>query len=571
VVIPTFGLYHVSVQELAQRVLEYIRREELLKAGDRVGVAVSGGVDSVALLRVLLELKKELGIVLSVVHFNHKLRGAESDGDEQFVANLARRYKLSFYASSGDVAKHAGEQGTGIETAARELRYRFFGELLAGNAREEQQATCNSQTDVSSSLTRRPRREGRGLRENRRAGRPSLHRSVALDKVATGHTPDDQAETVLMRVIRGTGTRGLAGIHPRLEIEDQPGEIIRPLLSVRRRELEQYLKGLGQDWREDSSNAELKYTRNRVRQTLLPMLEREFNPSVAENLSELAEIARAEEDYWESEASGWMGTAVQWFASEDQAKRASDLVQIAPRNAGSEQTGKTRSLRDLGGGGRESETGPMNASVNLAWLLAEPLALQRRVIRSIAETAGFPLEFKHVEELLRFVAAEGSSGKELALPLGWKVVREEDSLLFLAPKPAPEKGEAADFEYVLPVPGQVGVPEAGVVVQALQVMPGELAAGYNPEHLFDPELLSNELTVRNWRPGDRFWPAHTKSPKKIKELLQERHVTGRGRKLWPVVASGGEIVWVRGFAGAGKFRARDGRAAVLIREVAGEG
>ena len=123
-------LYHVPVHSLAQRVLSHIRRQELLKAGDRVGVAVSGGIDSVALLRLLLELRGELGIVLSVVHFNHKLRGAESDADQEFVAGLAREYDLEFHVDGDDVAGHAAEEHVSVETAARELRYGFFRYLL---------------------------------------------------------------------------------------------------------------------------------------------------------------------------------------------------------------------------------------------------------------------------------------------------------------------------------------------------------------------------------------------------------------------------------------------------------
>src|ERR1700733_11380081 len=123
-------LYHVSVQSLAQRLLAHIRRQELLRAGDRLGVAVSGGIDSVALLRLLLELRGELGIVVSVVHFNHKLRGAESDADEQFVASLAREHDLDFLSDSDDVAQHAADEKIGLEAAARELRYGFFGHLL---------------------------------------------------------------------------------------------------------------------------------------------------------------------------------------------------------------------------------------------------------------------------------------------------------------------------------------------------------------------------------------------------------------------------------------------------------
>src|SRR5271155_2508415 len=129
-------MYHVSVHELAERVLGHIRREELLRAGDRVGIAVSGGVDSVALLCLLIELRHELGIVLSVVHFNHKLRGADSDSDQEFVAGLAVEHGLEFYCQSGDVAGLAAEDGSGVEAAARELRYGFFQRLLGADEDE---------------------------------------------------------------------------------------------------------------------------------------------------------------------------------------------------------------------------------------------------------------------------------------------------------------------------------------------------------------------------------------------------------------------------------------------------
>ena len=132
----------------------------------------------------------------------------------------------------------------------------------------------------------------------------------------TGHTLDDQAETVLMRIIRGAGLRGLGGIHPRIVVEDDDGEvsgeIVRPLLTIRRRELEQYLQHIRQRWREDSTNIDARFTRNRVRKLVVPLLEQEFNPAVAENLAELAEIARGEEDYWENEFAGWLGTTVHW-------------------------------------------------------------------------------------------------------------------------------------------------------------------------------------------------------------------------------------------------------------------
>lgn len=533
-------MYHVSVHELARRMLHQVRFEEFLRAGERVGVAVSGGIDSVALLRLLVELDPELGVVVSVVHFNHQLRGAASDADQEFVAGLARAYGLEFYGACGDAARLAAGEHSGVEAAARELRYGFFRRLLGSGEAAEFEASSPP------------------------AG--------ALNKIVTGHTLDDQAETVLMRMIRGTGLRGLGGIYPRIVVGDEDGEsqgeIIRPLLGIRRRELEQYLKDLKQPWREDSSNADYRFTRNRVRSMVLPLLEREFNPAVAESLAELAEIARDEQDYWENEISGWLGTVVQWSQPEwtrglPEFGEARSLVQIQTASSGAIDA-KSLDPELLQ---RLEEPGPalMNASVSRPWLLTEPRAVQRRVIKAVSEEAGVPLEFKHIEEILRFAAEDGPPGKELSLPLGWKVVREAEAIVFVTPDLRGQE-RIPDYEYSLPLPGRVVVAELGTVIEAIRSNFGARLEGYNSDQLLRADLLPGPLSVRNWRAGDRFWPAHTKVPKKIKELLQERHVAQPQRRLWPVVATANEIVWMRGFPVPARLRAEPEKDAVLIRE-----
>ena len=575
--------------------LEHSRCEELLRAGDRVGVAVSGGIDSVALLRLLLELRHELGLVLSVVHFNHRLRGVESDADQEFVAGLAREHGLEFYLGSGDVAQLAAQEGSGVEAAARELRYGFFQELLGaggleGSDSSEAKAQDSESSNRSAESTAPPKSFPQGLKPKSSAELygtaeampfpiPPTAEAVpfqrqnharALDKIATGHTLDDQAETVLMRVIRGTGLRGLGGIYPRIlverEDEEGHGEIVRPLLRIRRAELERYLVDLKQPWREDSTNADSKFTRNRVRKLVLPLLEREFNPAVVESLAELAEIARDEEDYWENEISGWLGTVVQWSQPEwtrglPGFEGSQTLVQIQA----SQLTLSPELVERL------EQPGPavMNASVSRPWLLTEPRAVQRRVVKAVADEAGIPLEVKHVEEILRFAADDGPSGKELSLPLGWKIRREPEAVVFVTPDLRRQE-RIPDYEHPLAVPGRVVVPELGVVVEALCVVPSSAAPElqeYNPQELLRAELLPRPLTVRNWRAGDRFWPAHTKAPKKVKELLQERHIPQPERRLWPLVVSGDEILWMRGFPVPARLRATDGQEAVVIREV----
>jgi tRNA(Ile)-lysidine synthase len=590
--------------------LGHIRRVELLRAGDRVGVAVSGGIDSVALLRLLVELRQELGIVLAVIHFNHKLRGAESDADQEFVAGLAREHGLEVHSASGDVAQLAAEEHSGVEVAARELRYGFFRELLGEEGWEDSSTPGAAAHDIPDSYRSAesaappqsvPLSQNipQGLKPDSLVNLsgaaeavpfPSLAAAEAasfqrqnhplqgqnlqglLSKIVTGHTLDDQAETVLMRVIRGTGLRGLGGIYPRIVVEDEDGEgcgeIVRPLLGIRRRELEHYLVDLKQPWREDSSNADSRFTRNRLRKLVLPLLEREFNPAVVEGFSELAEIARDEEDYWENEISGWLGTVVQWSQPEwtrglPGFEGSQELVQIQPSHAKMHNPELLQRLEQPG-------PAVMNASVSRPWLLTESKAVQRRVLKAIGEQAGILLEFKHIEEILRFAGEDGPAGKELSLPLGWKIRRELEAMVFLTPDLRRQE-RIPDYEYPLAVPGRAFVPELGVVIEALLVT-AETAletqfAEYNPQQLLRAELVSGRLVVRNWRPGDRFWPAHTKAPKKIKELLQERHVAQPGRRLWPVVVRGNEIVWMRGFPVPAALLAKAGQEAVLIREV----
>jgi tRNA(Ile)-lysidine synthase len=497
-------------------VLAYIRRHELLRAGDRLGLAVSGGADSTALLRVLLQLRGELGVPLSVIHFNHRIRGAAADADEQFVAALAERFELPFHRASGDVPAHAAAQGLSLETAARELRYRFFKELL-------------------------------------RAG--------TVNKIATAHTLDDQAETVLLRLLRGAGTRGLAGIHPKLSVagcqlseasaighrptadsrqpttDDQrptTSAVIRPLLDIRRSEIEAYLRGLGQDWCEDATNRDVKYLRNRVRHVLLPLLERQFNPAIRQVLADTAEVARAEEEYWKDR-----------------------LTRLETGPAGQEP-GDTISTRSLDG---------------------QPLAVRRRLVRARAQRLGINLEFEHVEKILALAGM--AAGNIIELPGGWVAERRYECVPAASGQGAVSRAAVVElrrasasgpYEYPLPVPGEVRVEQLGAVVRASAICRGGEGGSYNRNQLLDPLSLSPDLRLRNWRPGDRYWPAHSKSVRKVKELLQTRHISGPERSLWPVVVnSADELVWMRGFPPPQRYAAApDAEAAILIEVLAGE-
>jgi tRNA(Ile)-lysidine synthase len=452
-------------------VRNYIREHSLVKPGDRIGIAVSGGADSVALFRLMLALREELGIVLSVLHFNHLIRGADADADEAFVLQLAAVNSIETHTARGDAPEHARKTGVSLETAARELRYAFF-------------------------------------RERIKAGE--------IDRAATAHTLDDQAETVLMRLIRGAGTRGLSGIFSAKE----DGSILRPLLSVARADIETYLKSIDQDWREDRTNQEKKHLRNRIRHELLPALVRHFNPAIKNVLSRTAEIARAEEEFWSEQTASLL-----------------PLVQLAGK--------PTR------GGGRDT-SGVPSLGLSVEALLKQPLALRRRLVRASAESLGIELDADHVEEVLALIKGKG---KAVKLPGAWGVTRSFRELQFEKPgfeKPGFEKSAKRDistYSFHLPVPGSVLIQEINTMVHARLEPRGPSEEGYNSETIPGELLISNDtlqiLTVRSWRPGDRFWPAHTRSEKKVKDLLQEMKVPQARRGAWPVVEAGETLVWIQ--------------------------
>ncbi len=341
-----------------------------------------------------------------------------------------------------------------------------------------------------------------------------------MTHIATAHTLDDQAETVLLRFLRGAGTRGLAGIYPKRELG--AGVVVRPLLGTRRQELRAHLQQIGQMWREDLSNLDVKHARNRIRHELLPLLERDYNPALAQVLAESAEVARAEEEYWEER-----------------------VIPLVGQHAG-------------------------QPALDVTLLRQQPPAMRRRLVRRAAEVAGVALHFHHVEQVLG-VAAADSAGKEIELPGGYHAVRRGQELRFeRRSTPA-----SAPYEHVLAIPGEVRIPALGLAIRATRVE----KRGYNREQqvargarqdpqLLDPRCLGREVRVRNWRPGDRYRPAHSKSPKKLKELLQERHIPRPLKPLWPVVASEDRILWVPGFEVTEELRLQGSGPGILLEQVA---
>jgi tRNA(Ile)-lysidine synthase len=385
--------------------------------------------------------------VLHAAHLHHGLRGAEADGDRDFAANLAEVLGVRFHTDQVDIAAEAAAQGESIEEAARRVRYAWFRALMA---------------------------EG------------------AVDAVATAHTLDDQAETVLGKFLRGAWTEGLSGIFPIVEFPE--GRILRPLLGVTRGQVEAYLVQIGQVWREDSSNQDPIYTRNRLRRELLPELER-WNPRIREHLANLSELARDEEAWWQGE-----------------------IGRLAPQ--------MLLAGRPVRGGGRAS--GEAGVALDVVRLGGQAPAVQRRLLRYAAGQLGVSLDFTAVESLRR-LAVDGRAGQRLAL-YGPLTAERTPRELRLVPG-TPEKPSIANQAQVeLPVPGEA------------EAFGWRFRAEADPT----PDLSADLATIRVWRPGDRVTLRYSSGPRKVKEVLERLKVSGADRLAWPVVEWQGKIVWMQG-------------------------
>jgi tRNA(Ile)-lysidine synthase len=469
-------------QSLAGTLNRALRNTAFFVPGERIGVAVSGGADSVALLHLLLELREQTGIVLSVVHFNHQLRGRASDADEKLVTKLAARHGLEFFVAQEDIAARAKRERSNLEEVARKARYAFFDKLV---------------------------------REDRFA------------KVAVAHTADDQAETVMAHILRGTGLAGLAGIHP------ESGVVFRPLLGVRREELRKYLRSKRQPWHQDVTNFDTKRMRARIRQKLMPLLERNFQPAVVEHLCQLAELAREDEAYLAEQAREWRH-------------------HLAKASAG-------------------------EIRVPLAELLAGPATLRSRLLRQIVEGVkprGGQFSAVHVAAVLG-LASQKDSGKALPLPGGVEVRRDHEALRFRAIDfPAHQSVQAVrsrEYSHVIDLrSGTVELPLPALSCRLhFRVIdwPAEGRETSQTGAVLDRERLRLPLVVRNWRPGDVMRPTGHQKRHKLARLLSEKSVSRWEKESWPVLTSGGDLAWVRGLPVSAELAVGEKtRIAVLITE-----
>lgn len=440
----------------------------MFSPGQRAGVAVSGGADSVFLLHVLGELAPLWDLRLSVIHIEHGIRGASSIADAEFVAQLASTLDLPFHLRHADVPSIGGN----LEEAARNVRQAFYAELIA----------CGT-----------------------------------VDRVATGHTRSDQAETVLHRILRGSGLTGLAGILP---VTDEG--LVRPLLEIDRADIEAWLRDRGIRWREDESNRERTYARNRLRHEILPLLRAEFNPQLDLALAHLAALACDEQAYWD-------------------AKLARLLPPAAPRQ-------------------------PLILAT--AAFTSSPPALARRLVRRAMEIVKGDLrgiDFVHVERVLECTRSPRGHGRFQAA--GLDICRSFDQIRL-----SPAQNEAtvpADFSLAVPIPGSVELPGSGTritvrILEKKKRTPDYAVTGKQPCVTVVNELDwqrfrrgrgAPSLELRNWRPGDQYQRIGHSKPEKIKFFFQQARIPLWERSNWPIMTYNETIVWARRFGACAEFAA----------------
>jgi tRNA(Ile)-lysidine synthase len=447
----------------------------MVRKGDRVLLAVSGGPDSTALLALFAAAAKDLGLALHVAHLDHGWRRS-SARDAEFVRRLAIRLKIPVTVGHVDAAEWGalarereagGRRQSSLEARARTLRRRFL------------RATAEQ---------------------------------VGATRIALGHTMDDQAETLLLHLLRGSGARGLGAIHPVAE-----GLFIRPLLGVRRAAILSYLKTRRLAWRSDPTNRDLRLTRNRIRRRLLPILEKSFNIAAVPILARAAALLRDED--------AWMDVL---------AREAFDRCAVV---AGDRVT------------------------LDTARLEAMPAALQRRVVRLTFRTVRGHLRglgFRHVER------ARGLISGGLDFPGGLRVTRSNGRLEIHA---AGKRATSGCREALCPVPGEVAVPDLGIRLRARCLGASEALPEPGPDRaLLDADRIEAPLLVRPRRPGDRFVPLGGPGTRRLKSFLIDRKVPVDARGHIPLVVSGERIAWVVGHRIDDRFKITPRTRRVLVLE-----
>jgi len=444
----------VTADDLREKAEHTIRKNSLLAEGDSVLVGFSGGPDSACLLYLLHTLKEKYRLRIHALYINHNLRPGEVPTEIAFCRQFCDNLGVPFMVESIDVISFSEEHGMNKQEAARELRYQVFGKAAA---------------------------------------------DIRADKVALAHNADDQAETLLMRLVRGAGPAGLSGIPVRR------GNIIRPLLEIGRKEIELFHANRNIVPVMDSSNLKEDYFRNMVRARLMPML-KQANPKLLQSLGHTMEILREEERFFEI------------------------LV--------------TKTLMKL-----ISRKSQKRIELFLSPLEAMETVILRRVLRrAISETEGLKgIGFQHIEDIIALIK-NGKSGDRLVLPRNIRVIKDYSLLVITSEEPL------RIAEYTLDLEGKAVIVGAGyVVTAAMEEGPGQPGDGKSSE-LLDAEKLCFPLIVRPRRPGDFFYPMGFGRKKKLQDFLVDMKVPRDERDSIPVVVSGDAIVWIAGYRADDRFR-----------------
>ena len=465
-------------EPLEQRVLHFIREHHLILSQSCLLVAVSGGPDSICLVHILAKLKEALGIRLHITHLNHQLRGAESEADAQYVSNLAQRLGIPATIEKREVKAYQTLKRISLEEAAREVRYTFLAQVAG---------------------------------------------AIGVSQVAVGHTMDDNIETILMHLIRGSGTRGLQGLRPRTEwhLSGNSLTIIRPLLGVSRKETANYCQDHKLMPRLDTSNLSLSPLRNRIRLKLLPLL-KSYNPQVDEAILRTARIAGEDLAFLEKE-----GLRV-W---DKIAQRQGNIIIL-----------------------------------DKAKFLELPLALKRHLLRmSLEKLLGTlkDIEMCHIEEIMD--ALTKPAGRRLSLPGGLIFTIEYNRYLIAKDPSALSPFPILEQEWPLNLPGETILP--GWRIEASIIRREQMAEKDN-EFIayFDLDKTKDKLSVRTRKPGDRFQPLGMSQPKKLGEFMVDAKITRTWRQRVPLVCSPQQIIWVVGWRIDDRVKVTESTKQVLCLE-----
>jgi tRNA(Ile)-lysidine synthase len=444
-------------ESLEQRVLGFIQQHQLISGGKLV-VAVSGGPDSVCLLHILAKLHKELRVSLHIAHLNHKIRGAESEADAKYVSDLARQLGIPATIEGREVKGYRAKHRLSLEEAAREVRYSFLAEVA---------------------------------------------KSIGAERVAVGHTRDDHIETILLHLIRGTGTRGLKGLQPSTEWKSKTGSItiIRPLLEVSREETEDYCQSHELKPRTDASNVSLSPLRNRIRHQLLPLL-KSYNPGIAQALLRTAQIASEDIDFLDKEV----------------ARLWDEVAQEQPNAIVLDKKRFDRL----------------------------PPALKRYLLRAAVERrlgSAKDIEMRHIEEMMS--ALSKAAGKRLSLPRGLIFSIEYDRYLLASDPTALSPLPILNGEFQLKIPGETLLP--GWLIEAVVISREGMTEKDAFTAYLDLAKTGDKLLVRPRKRGDRFQPLGLDQPKKLNEFMIDAKIPRTWRQRVPIVCSPEQIVWVVGW------------------------